>query len=235
MNKELIRLKRIEVEKKLVENESDYYINNGIFLEYDKNNNNIVYILYIIKNDNIYKYSQHLFKFEYTENYPFDPPTLTYLSARRKARLHPNFYANGKCCLSLLGTWNGPQWTSCNNITSIINSIIPLFSDNPIQFEPTFENIVRHKKTNDLYNLYILYECNNLLHYNLINPIINDSKLNKIMLNNFKNNYNNILINFKKLEKENNREILLPVYNYKIKIDYYNLINDFKKLYNENI
>ena len=54
MNKEIIRLNRIKVEKELYDKDIEYYKNNGIYLEYDKENSNVVYILYIIKNDNIY-------------------------------------------------------------------------------------------------------------------------------------------------------------------------------------
>jgi ubiquitin-protein ligase len=233
MNKELIKLNRIEMEKKIFQEDIKYYEDNGIYLEYDKNDTNIVYILYIVKHDNIYKHSQHLFKFIYSNNYPFDPPNLVYLSSRKKARLHPNFYANGKCCLSLLGTWNGPQWTSCNNITSIINSIIPLFTDNPIQYEPSFNDIEKHKIINEKYNKYISYEIIRLLIYNLNNPMeYKLDNLYKIMNNYYLDNIKDIK---KKIEKfkNSNYNLQTPIYNYNININYENLINDYNKLNNK--
>ena len=230
MNKEIIRLNRIKVEKNIFDKDIEYYKNNGIYLEYDKENSNIVYILYIIKNENIYKHSQHIFKYIYTENYPFEPPKLLYLTPRKKARLHPNFYSNGKCCLSLLGTWNGPQWTSCNNITSIINSIIPLFSDNPLQFEPTFEDIIKYKKYNDTYNLYVKYEIYNFLSYNIINIIENTNELNTIMKKYFLDNYNDILKEIKKIENHNGDKFRSPVYNYDINIEYDLLVSKIESL-----
>mgnify|MGYP001476471305 CR=1 FL=1 len=231
MNREIIKLNRIKTEKQIFNSDIEYYIDNGIYLEYDKNDNNVVYILYIIKNDNIYKHSQHLFKFIYTENYPFEAPKLIYLTPRKKARLHPNFYSNGKCCLSLLGTWNGPGWTSCNNITSIINSIIPLFSDNPLQFEPTFEDIIKYKKYNDTYNLYVKYEIYNFLLYNINNMIDNTLELHTIMKQYFLDNYDDILIEIKKIELYKNKQFRTPVYNYNVNIEYSNLLSNIDSLY----
>ena len=40
MNKELIKLNRIKVEKEIFEKDIDYYRENGIFLEYDINDTN---------------------------------------------------------------------------------------------------------------------------------------------------------------------------------------------------
>ena len=232
MNKEIIKLNRIRIEKELFEKDIKYYNDNGIYLEYDENNKNIVYILYIIKYNNIYKHSQHFFKFQYTENYPFEPPKLTYLTARKKARIHPNFYSNGKCCLSLLGTWHGPQWTSCNNITSIINSIIPLFTDNPLQFEPTFEDIVKHKKYNDTYNIYIFNEIHKLLIINIDNNIL-PNKLSNIMNDYYINNFEDIINNIITLKDKDNTLISTPVYHHSSFINYNELYNDLYTLYNK--
>ena len=229
MNKEIIRFNKKKIEKDIFNKDIEYYKNNGIFLEYDKENENIVYILYIIYHNNIYKHSQHLFQFEYTENYPFDPPKLTYLTARKLARLHPNFYSNGKCCLSLLGTWNGPGWTSCNNITSIINSIIPLFTDNPLQYEPTFENINRYKEYFDLYNLYISYSTIKLLIKNIDKSILNNN-LTNIMKEYFMNNYKDIVNNIDKLKEHHNKSFKLPVYRYQVDIDYNELLEKCNRL-----
>lgn len=41
------------------------------------------------------------------------PPSVKSMTTKNwKYRLNPNLYAEGKVCLSLLGTWNGPGWVS---------------------------------------------------------------------------------------------------------------------------
>ena len=232
MNNEIIRLNRIKMERQLLKEDFMYFWENGVSFCYDDDNINDIYILFIIKYDNIYKHSQHIFKFTYTENYPFDPPKLKYLTSKKKARLHPNFYANGKCCLSLLGTWSGPQWTSCNNITSIVNSIIPLFTDDPLQFEPTFEDKEKHKHLYKSYNIYVQYQCYLLLLDNLINPIVKN-KLYFIMKNYYMDNYNEIMNTFKELKNNNNKKIDISVYHDSCIIDYENTKTNLDNLCNK--
>jgi ubiquitin-protein ligase len=45
------------------------------------------------------------------ENYPNDPPRAKLMTTGGGlVRFNPNLYANGKVCLSILGTWSGPGW-----------------------------------------------------------------------------------------------------------------------------
>ena len=53
-------------------------------------------------------------------------------------RFHPNLYRNGKVCLSILNTWKGEQWTSCQTIRSILLTLITLFHNKPLLNEPGF-------------------------------------------------------------------------------------------------
>ena len=42
------------------------------------------------------------------QTYPSKPPKITLMTTGNgKVRFNPNLYANGKVCLSLLGTWRG--------------------------------------------------------------------------------------------------------------------------------
>jgi ubiquitin-conjugating enzyme E2 O len=52
-------------------------------------------------------YHRHLFVFDlqFGGRYPLEPPGVTYWA--HGLRCNPNLYANGKVCLSLLGTWSG--------------------------------------------------------------------------------------------------------------------------------
>lgn len=58
-------------------------------------------------------------------DYPAHPPKCHYYSYC-EGPLNPNLYANGKICLSLLGTWMGEgveNWTKDSNLLQILVSI----------------------------------------------------------------------------------------------------------------
>ncbi|KAJ3231199.1 hypothetical protein HDU81_003933 [Chytriomyces hyalinus] len=86
------------------------------------------------------------FVFAFPPNYPTDPPkvkAITTGSSDRPTRFNPNIYANGKVCLSILGTWrgeSGEQWSAAHGVLSILISIQSLMSDRPYLNEPGFEN-----------------------------------------------------------------------------------------------
>jgi hypothetical protein len=52
--------------------------------------------------------------------------------------MHPNMYASGKLCLSILGTWSGPSWTSAMSLTTIILALQSIMDDNPLKNEPGY-------------------------------------------------------------------------------------------------
>ena len=79
------------------------------------------------------------FSFEFPNDYPFVPPKVTYLTNDGYTRFHPNFYIEGKVCLSILGTYSGPKWASSLNLSSILVSLYSLLTRNPLQHEPAYE------------------------------------------------------------------------------------------------
>ncbi|CAE8584009.1 unnamed protein product, partial [Polarella glacialis] len=73
--------------------------------------------------------------------YPMKPPEVRFVSTDGGTlRLHPQLYADGKVCLSILGTWHGPQWTASSNIRTVLLSIQSLLSEDPLRCEPGLEN-----------------------------------------------------------------------------------------------
>ena len=81
-----------------------------------------------------------LFSVEMTREYPFKSPSVTFITSDGRTRFHPNLYVTGKVCLSILGTYPGPSWTSAMNLQSIFMSILSLLTANPITNEPSWEN-----------------------------------------------------------------------------------------------
>lgn len=58
--------------------------------------------------DTPYQHAIFVFDIHLQAGYPDVPPRVTYWAWGK--RINPNLYANGKVCLSLLGTWAGPSW-----------------------------------------------------------------------------------------------------------------------------
>ena len=95
-----------------------------------------------------------LFTIQFPKNYPFSPPHVEFVPFN-KIRIHPNIYASGKVCLSLLGTWSGPKWTSIMDLSSILLSIQSLLDKDPIRNEPGYA--CSKTKLNTNYNTVIEY------------------------------------------------------------------------------
>ena len=65
----------------------------------------------------------YLFEINFPKNYPNSSPSLNLVTIDGKVRLNPNLYENGKVCLSILGTWNGPGWKKVMNIRRVLISV----------------------------------------------------------------------------------------------------------------
>lgn len=88
--------------------------------------------------DTPYENGYYLFHFKYPKNYPFSPPKVTYHTNNGITRFNPNLYKNGKVCISILNTWKGEQWTSCQNIRSVLLTLVTLLNENPLTNEPGY-------------------------------------------------------------------------------------------------
>lgn len=80
-----------------------------------------------------------LFDFTFPTDYPFAPPQVEWKTWDGKTRFHPQLYVGGKVCLSVLGTWSGPGWSSMMNLESILQILQSLFVENPLACEPGYE------------------------------------------------------------------------------------------------
>jgi ubiquitin-protein ligase len=112
-------------------------------------------IFYFFSEDNITKGTAYLFgpentpyefiplefSFNIPTDYPFVPPKVIYNTNDGFTRFHPNFYIEGKVCLSILGTYSGPKWASSLNISAVLLSIYSLITKNPLQHEPGYETL----------------------------------------------------------------------------------------------
>ncbi|KAK7113797.1 (E3-independent) E2 ubiquitin-conjugating enzyme-like [Littorina saxatilis] len=92
--------------------------------------------------DTPYEDGVFLFDIMLPHDYPINPPLFHYLSYCSD-RLNPNLYADGKVCVSLLGTWSGKGmevWTQNSNLLQVLVSIQGLILvDEPYYNEAGYE------------------------------------------------------------------------------------------------
>ncbi|KAG8745706.1 hypothetical protein FRC10_007186 [Ceratobasidium sp. 414] len=72
-------------------------------------------------------------------SYNNSPPSVKYMTTNGgKFRFNPNLYADGKVCLSLLGTWSGPGWISGKStlLQVLISIQSMILCDEPYLNEP---------------------------------------------------------------------------------------------------
>lgn len=91
-----------------------------------------------------YEYGFFEFDIKFPRDYPNHPPSVKCRTTNGgRCRFNPNIYAEGKVCLSILGTWRGEkgeEWSSAQGLESVLLSIQSLMSSNPYENEPGFED-----------------------------------------------------------------------------------------------
>ncbi|RYP39699.1 hypothetical protein DL767_002080 [Monosporascus sp. MG133] len=91
-----------------------------------------------------YEFGFFEFAVKFNKEYPRKSPSVTGTTTNGgRCRFNPNIYANGKVCLSILGTWRGErgeEWSAAQGLESILLSIQSLMSSNPYENEPGFED-----------------------------------------------------------------------------------------------
>jgi ubiquitin-conjugating enzyme E2 Z len=113
-------------------------VSDGIYYVHSETNVYEGYAMIIGPRETPYADGFYFFKFVYPKDYPFSPPLLKYCTNDGITRFNPNLYKNGKVCVSVLNTWHGPQWTSCQSIRSVLLTLLTLFIENPLLNEPGF-------------------------------------------------------------------------------------------------
>ena len=187
-------------------------------------------ILMIGPEDTPYENGFYFFHIFLPENYPFVPPQVKYCTQGNNIRFNPNLYCNGKVCLSIINTWNGPQWTSCNSICTVLLSIQSLvFVDKPLQNEPGFEDEVSERVNN--YTKIIEHENFNVAIIKMLEePPIGFECFKEVTEKYFIENFEKINNKVEELKKNDNKIIKANFYNMKIKTNYKNIKTRINKL-----
>lgn len=130
----------------------------GMFVVPDPQDMTKIHALITGPFDTPYEGGFFLFLFRCPPDYPIHPPRVKLITTgHNTVRFNPNFYRNGKVCLSILGTWTGPAWSPAQSISSVLISIQSLMTENPYHNEPGFEQ-ERHPGDSKNYNECIRHE-----------------------------------------------------------------------------
>lgn len=214
---------------------------NGIYYLHDEDDLMTGYALIIGPKDTVYENGYYFFKFNFTPQYPHEPPVVTYMTNGGNVRFNPNLYTDGKVCISLLNTWTGEQWTSCQNISSILLAICILLNDNPLLNEPDVQSddkeILKYKTLLEYANFDIaicdVINSDSHLYYSETKFI---HLFKDIFVEHFINNYQNHITKIEKMIKNCKttskiKIISVPYYKYRGILNYNMLLSKMKKTY----
>ena len=201
----------------------------GIYYTHDENNFLQGYAMVIGPSDSLYRYGAYCFKFKFPTNYPFSPPKLTYLTNDGRTRFHPNLYRNGKVCISILNTWRGEQWTSCQNIRSVLLMLVTLLDNKPLLNEPgikeTNRSFIPYNKIIEYKNLEIAI-CDYLITPDRVGNCSVFIEFYKKYLQEHKEEILKYLISVaEKYKDEKIHNEYAPIYSMKFLLDYESLKN----------
>ena len=142
-------------------NDNEYIIcleDNGAYLYVNMSNITKLKALVIGPSTTSYEDGFYVFDINVVDTYPFEPPKVTHLTTDGRIRINPNLYGEGKVCLSILGTWAGPAWSSLMNVSIILNYLRMIMNEDPLRNEPGFSNPKTHLDKAQEYNEYVDHE-----------------------------------------------------------------------------
>uniref|UniRef100_A0A6C0AW41 Ubiquitin-conjugating enzyme E2 Z n=1 Tax=viral metagenome TaxID=1070528 RepID=A0A6C0AW41_9ZZZZ len=218
-----------ETMRRVLSDVKDIYKNplndNGIYYKHDEDNILKGYAMIVGPSDTPYQYGFYFFTINFPGNYPFQPPKVEFQQNPYNTRFHPNFYRNGKVCLSLLNTWRGEQWTSCQTLSSILLTICSVMTKDPLINEP---GITVNHRDNIPFNKIITYQNFN---FSIIDMILNNNISSRFKIFNediiecYKKNKLKIEELLNKLLEKYEEELLLRtgIYNMNIPVNYKNI------------
>tara|TARA_B100000900_G_C20525268_1_gene693902 strand:+ start:324 stop:1064 length:741 start_codon:yes stop_codon:yes gene_type:complete len=208
----------------------------GIYYKHNSNNMLKAKAIIIGPEDTIYEYGIFEFDFTFPTDYPFSPPKLKYMTNdKHNTRFHPNLYRNGKVCLSILNTWNGDQWTSCQSISTVLLTLTTLFHNHSLLNEPGITD--NHRDYKSYHSIVKFrnfeYALTGKLH-NLYKGNI-DHDLSSFLKDKVLNNKDKIIQKIQKLinSSENNQNLRTSLYTLNAYTNYSHVLNNTKNIFTD--
>ena len=202
----------------------------GIYYMHDDENILKGYALIRGPLDTPYSYGFYLFEITYPKDYPTNPPKFTFLTNSDNVRMNPNLYRNGKVCVSILNTWRGEQWSSCQTIKTVLLTLLMIFNNKPLLNEPGFQE---DSEDFEPYNEIIMFKNIDTAIIKVLKEEIYPDifkKFSKYIIESFLKNYNDILATIK-LKKGKSSIISTRVYSMNVDVNYRELETKIIALY----
>jgi ubiquitin-protein ligase len=208
---------------------------NGIYYQHDEDDILKGYAMIVGPEDTPYFGGYYFFEITYPADYPFAPPLVIYKTNGDHIRFNPNLYMNGKVCLSILNTWRGDQWTSCQTISTVLLNLCMVLCKEPFLNEPgIFQNYCHY----DNYTKCIEYKNIDLAILKMMNkqPDIFPESCNifyDIMQEHFAKNKSKILGFLEERKLRPAEKLSVNLYKMNVIIDYGKLHNLFQAYINK--
>jgi len=109
---------------------------NGIYYKHSEDDLLKGYAMIIGQEDTPYFGGYYFFELCFPNDYPYSPPKVIFCTNGNGIRMNPNLYTCGKVCVSILNTWTGESWNSCQTVSTILLTLSTLLCNNPLLNEP---------------------------------------------------------------------------------------------------
>ena len=198
----------------------------GIYYLHDETDMLKGYAMIVGPSETPYEYGYYLFEFKYPPTYPFEPPTVLTCTQDGKTRFNPNLYVSGKVCVSMLNTWTGEQWSSCQTISSVLLVLCTLLCKNPFTNEPHMT--IEHPNC-EKYDKIINYKNIEVAVYKLLTKEYLPKRFNMfypIMIELFNKNKEKIVNKIISNLHETNKIYHVSNYNMNVKLNYSELLQN---------
>lgn len=155
---ETIATKRILRDIEMLRKNADLLAKQGIYFHITEDNIFQLYALIIPNHkhqdglESPYTGGFFLFELTFPHTFPIEPPKIIFHPQQSAFRLHPNYYQNGKVCLSVINTWASADWSPSTSIMALLHILEERFTERALCFEPGCESSSYDdlKKYNDI-------------------------------------------------------------------------------------
>lgn len=196
---------------------------NGIYYSHDDSDCSKGYAMIVGPSDTPYFGGYYFFKFDYPSDYPFTPPKVTYMTNDGSTRFNPNLYKCGKVCVSILNTWSGDKWSSCQTINSVLLTLCSLLNDAPLENEPgqgkSSRDFIPYQKSIEFKNIDFSI-CDMILKQRIPEPF---QMFYPFIKEHFINNYDKLLTFIQSRKNEQPSNQIVQIYSMNTHIDYSSL------------
>ena len=213
----------------------------GIYYYHDETDMLKGYAMIVGPSETPYEYGYYLFEFKFPTSYPFEPPVVTACTQDGRTRFNPNLYVLGKTilnnnvsinnvCVSILNTWSGDQWSSCQTISSVLLVLCTLLCKDPFTNEP---HMTTTNPDCSKYDKIIQYKNIEVAIYKMLTKELLPKKFlmfYPIMVELYEKNKEKIISSVINNLHETNNVYTVSIYNMNVKINYNDLLQKLTNL-----